>query len=125
MTDATAQEFEAAANEASEIADAIQRGVIWDATANYHRENSRLFRAAATLQARNEALTKELTSARTMARLGIEGDNHHNAAMCPYCVPSLESQREQVAALTARAEEAETERDQCLRQKRLNPILAR
>lgn len=32
------------------------------------------------------------------------GDNHHNAALCPYCRPSLEEERKERVALTTRVE---------------------
>lgn len=45
------------------------------------------------------ALLDKLDGLRKIARTGVELDNHHNAAMCPYCRPTLEDEREKLRAL--------------------------
>lgn len=40
------------------------------------------------LVAQIAALTARAEKAEQVARVGIEGDNHHNAAICPYCRPT-------------------------------------
>lgn len=53
-------------------------------------------------------VTKERDDLRAARRIH-ELDNHHNAALCPYCMPTLEADTRAKAQLRERAEKAEAE----------------
>lgn len=59
----------------------------------------------AATQAQRELL-EEVRKQRDEARFSPLGDNHHNAAACPYCNPKLEAQREQLEQAQRNAWEA-------------------
>jgi hypothetical protein len=52
------------------------------------------------LERKNERLTIE----RDEARFSPMGDNHHNAAACPYCRPEVEAERDQSRKQVEKAE---------------------
>ena len=60
----------------------------------------------AELRANNAKSQAELAALRIVARVGIELDNHHNAARCPYCIPTLESDVAEVRQARQQAEAA-------------------
>jgi hypothetical protein len=71
----------------------------------FNQGRSEVLKRAEQAEQEIERLRERAIKAETAARVGIEGDNHHNAARCPYCNPDWERHRE----LISRAERAEAE----------------
>ncbi len=71
--------------------------------AAYRTAAPQLALACQRLAQENERLTKN-------AKVGPEHDNHHNAAQCPYCRPTLDKETANLSRLRARLEEVDAAR---------------